>query len=191
MKLIRVAATAALALFVVAAAQARADSSDIGEPVALGLDVGTSAINAVMGTAAVSLSLDLPLGHPLSLTLQTAASWAPGTGSSVFQLALIAQARFYFISLFVPENGQANWGPFMAAGADVAWTRQLSDSTLDAVSFGPDVEGGYRLVFGDRGIFIEPTFGWIALYGARFDVEGPSPVTSSGYSAGLTVGYRF
>ena len=46
MKLIRVAATAALALFVVAAAQARADSSDIGEPVALGLDVGTSAIDA-------------------------------------------------------------------------------------------------------------------------------------------------
>ena len=78
----------------------------------------------------------------------------------------------------------------MAAGADVAWTRQLSDSTLDAVSFGPDVEGGYRLVFGDRGSSIQPTFGWIALYGARLNVEGPSPVTSSGYSAGLTVGYR-
>lgn len=191
MKLSRVAAIAALALFVLAGARARADSSDIGEPVALGVDVGTAAISSLMGAPAGGLSLDLPLGHPLSLTLQTVASWTPGTGSSVFQLALIAQARFYFVSLFVPETGQADWGPFIAAGAAVAWTRELNDSTVDAVSFGPDVQAGYRLVFGDRGIFLEPTFAWLALYGARFDVEGPSPVTSSAYSAGLTVGYRF
>jgi len=129
----RAAAIAVLALFVVCAAQARADSSATGEPVALGLDVGTSAVSALMGAAAVSLSLDLPLGHPLSLTLQTSACWAPGSASSTFQLTVIIQPRFYFISLFVPEEAQANWGPFVAAGGAIAWVRELGDSTLDSV----------------------------------------------------------
>ena len=171
MKLSAMLIASVLALFPATAALAGTARAELGEPLAVGIDVGTTASSAVMGAVAGSVCFELPLAHPLSLTFEPSAYWSSGTGVSILQLTLVAMMRFYPVALFVSE-GQAHWGPFVAAGAAVAWAHEQSDASLDVVSFGPDVEAGYRLVFGDRGIFVEPSFGWTALYGGRFDSSG-------------------
>ncbi len=190
MKLGATILSATLALFLVSTARTIAAPVEAREPVALGLDVGTTASSALMGAVAGSVCLDLPVAHQMSLTFSPSVYWASGTDVSVLQLTMIAMMRFYPVALFVNE-AQAHWGPFVAAGAAVAWAQEQSGATLNVVSFGPDVEVGYRLVFGDRGIFVEPTFGWMALYGGLLDSSGASATMNSGFSAGFTLGYRF
>jgi hypothetical protein len=191
MKLIITTTVAALALFAISVAPVEAAKSEAREPVALGLDAGTTAASAIFGAAAAGLLLDVPLAHPLSLTFQPSAYWSSGTDVSIIQLTMAVMMRFYLISLFVPEERQAHWGPFMAAGVGVAWAREHSGALLDVIAFGPDVQAGYRLVFGDRGFFLEPTVAWMSLYGARLDASGATATTNSGISLGFTLGWRF
>jgi hypothetical protein len=63
-------------------------------------------------------------------------------------------------------------------------------STLNVLSIGPAVEVGYRLVFGDRGIFVEPSLGWMALLGGKFDASGINSAMNSGMTFALILGYR-
>ena len=89
------------------------------------------------------------------------------------------------------EDRQVQWGPFLAGGAAVAWGHAQGNSTLNAFSIGPDLRAGYRLVFGDRGIYLEPTLGWMVLFGAQLGPSGSNFVATNGIRAGLTAGYRF
>jgi len=111
---------------------------------------------------------------------------------TLFQLTVIAEVRFYIVSLLVTDpSRQAHWGPFVSGGAAVAWARMLGGSTIDAVSFGPDLAAGYRLVFGDHGIFLEPSMGWMALYGATFTTSGMSSAVNTGITLAMILGWRF
>ncbi|HVP17434.1 MAG TPA: hypothetical protein VMU36_00455 [Spirochaetia bacterium] len=187
-----VAAAVAVTLFFAHAARAGAAPADSVDPVAAGLDVGTTASSAFVGAAAASFSLDLPLGHSVSLQLQPSAYYASGTSVTIFQLTVITSLRFYVVSLFVTDpRRQAQWGPFVSGGAAVAWARMLNGSTIDAVSFGPDLAAGYRLVFGNHGIFIEPSVGWMALYGATFNSSKISSAVNTGVVLGMILGWRF
>jgi len=191
MKLRTFLSVAALAVVVATRVQAGGAGSDLDEPFALGLGAATAVSGAVAGAAVGALSFDVPVGHPLSIMIEPSVSWVSSAGGGVLQLTMAAVMRFYLISPFVPEDRQAHWGPFIAGGAAVSWARQQSGATPNVIAFGPNVEAGYRLVFGDHGIFLEPAVAWMMLYGARLDPGGPSAVTSNGLLVGLTVGYRF
>jgi len=162
------------------------------DPIAVGVDVGTTAAGAVMGAVAAGASVDLPLAHSLSVTIEPSVYWAAGTGQSIFQLTAVGGVRFYLMSLFIPESRRrAQWGPFAFAGIALAWARQTGSTTFDTICFGPNVAVGYRLVFGDRGFFLEPTVGWMALYGAQLDESGATSSANSGVCVGFMLGYRF
>lgn len=192
MKLRRsLAAAAALAVAIALPAHARSPGSDLSEPFALGLQAG-SVISGTIGQALFAgLSFDIPAGHPLSIMFEPSVFWVSGANGGVFRLSLDAALRLYLFSPFVSEDRPAHWGPFIAGGAAVSWVPQQTSNFLDVIAFGPYVEAGYRLVFADHGIFVEPAAAWTTLYGARLDPAGPSAVTSNGLFVSLAVGYRF
>jgi len=162
------------------------------DPAAFGVDLGATTAGAFMGAAALDISVDIPLARGWSLDLEPSGYWAAGSQSSVVQLDAVTLARFYLTSLFI--NGadrQSQWGFFIAGGAVAAWENIQGGSALDVLSIGPTFRLGYRLVFGDHGIFLEPALGWMALIGGRFEAGGVTPITNSGVTAGLTLGYRF
>jgi hypothetical protein len=161
-------------------------------PMAVGADLGTTSAGALMGAAAAGFSVDLPLAPAWSLDLESSGYWASGTDNSVVQINVAALARFYFMSLFIKDSArQVQWGPFLAGGAVVAWERAQADSILNVLSIGPVLRAGYRLVFGDRGIFVEPSLGWMALFGGEFAPSGLASAVNAGMTGGLTLGYRF
>jgi hypothetical protein len=161
------------------------------EPVAIGAEVGTIAAGALMGAAAGGISVDLPLTPAWSLGLEPSGYWATGVGSSVLQLNLEGTLRFHLMSLFVDDHARpTHWGPFLAAGADASWERARVSSSLAILSLGPVLKAGYRLVFGEHGIFLEPSIGWMALFGVELGSGGGSSISNAGATAGLILGYR-
>ena len=183
---------ASLVLALLVPALAGAAPSTATDPMAIGADIGTTATGIAMGAVAVDLSVDMPLARSWAFDLEPSAYVASGPGAFVLQLTVEALARFYFMSLVVTEaERQAQWGPFLAGGAVVAWARAQGNSTLSAFSIGPELRAGYRLVFGDGGIYVEPTFGWMVLFGAQLGSGGLTTAITDGIRAGLTLGYRF
>ncbi len=184
---------AAFAVLVVFPVSAKGVGSEADEPFALGVEAATTVSGAIAigNTVLAGLSFDIPAGHPLSIMVKPSVSWVSSGDGGILQVALSATMRFFLIAPFVPEDRQAHWGPFIAGGAAGSWAQQQSGAMLNMVAFGPHVEAGYRLVFGDHGIFLEPAVEWTILYGARLDPSGPTAVTSNGLFVSISVGYRF
>jgi hypothetical protein len=76
-------------------------------------------------------------------------------------------------------------------GAAAAWKHAQGGSVLNILSIGPVLRAGYRLVFGDRGIYVEPTLGFLVFAGGQFGPGGAAAALNTGVTAGLTLGYRF
>ena len=162
------------------------------EAQAIGVDIGTTAASAVMGAAAASLSIDLPLSRSWSVDLEPSGYWSQGTDAAVLQFSLAGLVRFYLLSLFEPDTDRpVQWGPFLAAGAIAAWEHVQAVTTIDDLAIGAEFRAGYRLVFGDKGIFVEPSLGWTAFLGSRFAANAYSSSLSSGMTAAVILGYRF
>jgi hypothetical protein len=179
-----------LAFFMPSLASAAPLASD--KPIALGADIGTIAAGALMGAVTGSLSADLPLSRAWSLNLAPSGYWASINGTSMLQLNMEGTVRFCLMSLFVKDaSRQVNWGLFAACGAATAWERIETASALNVLSAGPVLRAGYRLVLGDHGIFLEPSLGWMALYGVQFSSGGVFPTLNTGATLGMILGYRF
>jgi hypothetical protein len=101
--------------------------------------------------------------------------------------------RGYNQLLFNQEAGrQTLWGPFAGLGAAAAWEGWNGGASVSVLSGGPAAEAGYRLVFGDHGLFLEPYLGWMAFFGARKASGAPLAFSfANGMFGGLSLGYRF
>lgn len=162
------------------------------ERTALGADIGTTTAGAFMGAVAGAFSLELPLSRAWAIDIEPSFYGASGTGTSILQINVEALARFYLTSLFVDDPTRpAQWGPFAAAGGVAAWGYAQGDSTITVLALGPAIRAGYRFVFGDAGIFVEPSVGFMALFGGQFAPAGVTSSANSGVTLGLIVGWRF
>jgi len=162
------------------------------ERTAVGADIGSTAAGAFMGAVAASFTLELPLSRAWAIDIEPSFYWASGTGTSILQINAEALARFYLVSLFVDDQTRTvQWGPFVAAGAIAAWGYAQGDSTITVLALGPAIRAGYRFIFGDAGIFVEPSVGFMALFGGQFAPAGASSSMNTGLTLGLIVGWRF
>ncbi len=158
----------------------------------LGIDLGATAAGAFVGAVAVTASLEVPLSRAWALDIEPSFYAGSGSGEAILQVNAEALARFYVMSLFVGDaNRTMQWGPFVAAGAVAAWENAQGDAGVAALAVGPAVRVGYRLVFGDAGFFLEPSLGFMALLGGRFEPGGSSAGINSGFTFGMIAGWRF
>ncbi len=181
-----------LALILSAGALGSADSPAPLERTALGADIGTTAAGAFMGAVAGSFSLELPLSRAWAIDIEPSFYGTSGTGTSILQINVEVLTRFYLLSLFLDDlTRPVQWGPFAAAGGVAAWGYSQGDSTITVLALGPAVRAGYRFVFGNAGIFAEPSVGFMALFGGQFAPAGVSSSVNTGITLGLIVGWRF
>ncbi len=176
-------------LFILLASTAAGASTPA--PVAIGVDIGTTAAGAFMGAVSLGFSLELPLSRAWALDLEPSFYAASGTDMTIVQINAAALARFYLVSLFVNEAAPAQWGPFLSAGATAAWGLLDEAQAIATVSLGPTVRAGYRLVFGDVGLFLETSVGYMALFGVQVTPAGASFSANGGLTLGLVAGWRF
>ncbi len=158
---------------------------------AIGVDVGATAAGAFVGALSAGASVELPLSRGWGVDLEPSFYAASGTGVTILQVNAAALGRFYFMSLLVPPSRPVSWGPFAAAGLVGSYAHVQGDSTLDVLSVGTTIRAGYRLVFGDRGVFFEPSVGFMALLGGRLGSAGTTLGTNAGVTLGLVAGWRF
>ena len=157
----------------------------------VGIDLAPTTSGALMGAAALGVSLSLPVSRAVSLDLEPSAYGSWGTGVSVVQVNLAALGRLYLAGLSAHAAERATQrGLFLAAGAVAAWERLQGTSTLSVVAGGPTVRAGYRIGFGSHRVYLEPSFGFTALFGGIVGAGGPGATGSTGISAGLVLGYR-
>jgi len=168
---------------------AAAEAQDAREPVSIGADVGSAAAGVLMGAGSVDLFAELPLSRAWSLSFEPSLYWASGTGSSVMQVNLETFARFYFNSLFVADRAKpVHWGAFLECGVAVVWETMQANATINVLSVGPEIRGGYRFVLGNSGVFLGPGVGWVALFGTGIGSIGQSYSTNSGVRLALLLG---
>lgn len=116
----------------------------------------------------------------VSVYLEPSIYTASGTGTSVLQMSVETLARYYIRSLFVKDVTRGvNRAPFVQGGAVLAWERVGGNSSCDVLAVGPEIRAGYRFVFGNRGFFVEPSAGWLTLFGVSTESSGPSGRTDN------------
>jgi hypothetical protein len=162
------------------------------ERIAIGADLGTTAASAFVGSTAARLSVELPLSSSLALDLEPSFYAASGTGMSIAQVNAEALARCYLVSLFAKDQPRtARWGPYLAGGAVAAWSRETGGSVITILALGPEIRGGYRFVFGEAGLFVDPSVGYALLTGIRLEPDAKSFTMNGGLTLGMTIGWRF
>ncbi|HUZ18180.1 MAG TPA: hypothetical protein VMV68_07315 [Spirochaetia bacterium] len=146
-----------------------------------------------MGAAAASFSIDFPIARAWSFELGPSFYWTASPDSSIIQLSAGAGARLYPGSLFGRSDRSSTdlRGIYLSGGVVGTWQRMSSWSAVDVISVGPALHAGYRLLIGSGRFYLEPAFGWTALFGTQLQTSGSSFVMNTAFGGGLTAGYRF
>jgi hypothetical protein len=148
----------------------------------IGIDVGAMLGEALMGSFSLALSFERPISGSWSLEIEPSLYFTSNHGSTATQATIKVMPRLY------PSMSHF----FISIGAAAAWASVWSDKSLSAISVGPVVESGWHLPLGDRGLFIEPYAGYMALFGLKIPEAGPiSPVRTNGPVAGFSLGWPF